>query len=135
MSPQQARIAWGTLVASVIVFCVTLSVGRTQPQADSASGSPAVESLLPADAIIYLGWDGTDEHRDAWEQTAAYQSLYETGLSDVMKKLLAFMLNQGGINSRDAMPLLTKVSEKGLSLAVSVPEEGPPLPPGRRRHP
>ncbi|MEW4527402.1 DUF1559 domain-containing protein [Maioricimonas sp. JC845] len=130
MSPQQARIAWGTLVASVIVFCVTLSVGRTQPQtADAdASGSPAVESLLPADAIIYLGWDGTDEHRDAWEQTAAYQSLYETGLSDVMKKLLAFMLNQGGINSRDAMPLLTKVSEKGLSLAVSVPEEGPPLP-------
>ncbi|QDU37513.1 hypothetical protein Mal4_18270 [Maioricimonas rarisocia] len=130
MSPQQAKIAWGTLLASVMVFCVALSVGRTQSQdrADASSGSPAVETLLPADAIIYVGWDGTDAHQGAWHATAAYESLYESGLSDVMKKLVVFLINQGGINSRDVVPLLDQISTKGLSMAVSIPEQGPPLP-------
>jgi prepilin-type processing-associated H-X9-DG protein len=95
---------------------------------DSSAQRAPVESLLPKSAVAYIGWDGSQAHQRDWQATAAYQSLYETGLADVMRKLLVFILQQSGASTADVLPLLDHITTQGVSLAVSIPEAGPPLP-------
>ena len=49
--------------------------------------SKPVESLLPADAVMYLGWDGTDRHQAEWEKTSAYEALDKSGLVSTLVKI------------------------------------------------
>jgi prepilin-type processing-associated H-X9-DG protein len=133
MSGRQARVLWGAVFASCLVLCVTISTGQTQPSnrsrtaAEAGDGVP-VESLLPQSAVAYVGWDGSSAHEQAWQATAAYQSLYETGLADLMRKLLVFVLQQSGGRTLDVMPLLDHITAQGVSLAVAIGQQGPPLP-------
>ncbi|GAB4136092.1 MAG: hypothetical protein Tsb009_02990 [Planctomycetaceae bacterium] len=95
--------------------------------------SPQVETLLPTDAVVYLGWDGQDAHKKAFEKTAAYEVIYKTGLADIFTKLLTGLGNQVPGKHAGAMELLKKtyhkVNGKGLSLAISVEAgAGPPKP-------
>ncbi len=48
-----------------------------------AQDSP--ESLLPNPAPVRFRFDGTAAHRDAWQKTAAYESLVTSGLYDELK--------------------------------------------------
>ncbi len=133
MSGRQASVAWAFVLSACLLLCVTISTGQT-PTARKAktpannSASRGVETLLPAGAFAYVGWDGSDVHQEVWQATAAYQSLYETGVADVIRKLFVFILEQSGINTGDVMPLMDRISQKGVSLAVSAPQEGLPLP-------
>lgn len=129
MSRHQTRWAWGGLLAACGILCVSLSWGEGQTQERAAQQQgPAVESLLPAEAIVYVGWDGSAAHRTAWERTAAYESIYESGLADVMRKLLVFVVQQTGASEQEVLGVLDHVTQHGLSLTVSIPKNGPPLP-------
>jgi hypothetical protein len=92
---------------------------------------PLPEKLLPAGAILYVGWDGADAHREAWKKTAAYDALIESGLGDVVLKLAGWAGRQVG---EEPVRMVTKsldhLAGKGLYLAVAAPggEQGPPMP-------
>ncbi|MEX0717580.1 MAG: DUF1559 domain-containing protein, partial [Planctomycetaceae bacterium] len=93
-----------------------------------ANRTPAVETLLPSGAIAYFDWDGMQAHDEAWKKTAAYRSLHESGLMDVVAKLLRFALQQAqaqepGIATADLEKAYTLITDNGLSLAVSLPGE------------
>ena len=133
MSGRQAAVAWGLVFSACVLLCIAISAaqnpsGRTTEPGGGRTEGPAAETLLPAGAVAYVGWDGSDAHQEAWQSTAAYQSLYETGLADVVRKLLVFLVQQSGADTGDVMPLMDQISRKGVSLAVSIPEAGPPLP-------
>lgn len=98
-----------------------------------AKATPKVETLLPANAIAYAGWDGRDAHKKAFEKTAAYEALYQTGLIEVIHKAFASAGEQVPPDQAEALALLKtlyqKVSGKGLSLAVAITADvGPPKP-------
>lgn len=93
--------------------------------------SPAPEKLLPADAVLYVGWDGTAAHRAAWEKTAAYEAVVKSGLSDVIAKLTDFAEQQAnGAPVRQVVGGLESLLGSGFYLAVGAPNsgDGPPAP-------
>ncbi len=94
--------------------------------------SPAPEKLLPADAVLYVGWDGTAAHRAAWEKTAAHEAVVKSGLSDVVAKLTEFLEQQAGNQApvRQVVGGLESLLASGFYLAVGAPNtgDGPPAP-------
>lgn len=106
-----------------------LSTSATAVQAEK---SPAPETLLPADAVIYVGADGRDAHKAEIEKTAAYAAIYKSGLADVFAKLVGYGFKKSGAPA-EAYELFKKsfstISGKGLSVAAAVKAEvGPPKP-------
>jgi len=94
----------------------------------------AVETLLPANSVIYVGATGKDSQKAAWEQTAAHDALYKTGLMAVIEKTFASI--GAGAPQNEQMKALQKAGEhiqnKGFSVAISMPKQiagGPPAPP------
>ncbi|MDA1018055.1 MAG: hypothetical protein O3A00_26815, partial [Planctomycetota bacterium] len=107
--------------SALFVLCVTLcflSPGHAQPEANS----PAPATLLPEQSVLYLGWNGNAAHRETFEQTAAYDALYRTGLIDVLKKGLNFALLQGGLGEQadTVKGGLTKIMDNGFSFSVAL---------------
>lgn len=92
---------------------------------------PSPEKLLPAGTLIYFGWDGSDAHREAWKKTAAYDALIQSGLGDVVTKLIAWGERQAGHEPvRMVTGSLDHLLHKGLYVAIAAPpaDQGPPLP-------
>ncbi len=81
--------------------------------------SPA--SLLPADAVLLASIDGSAAHQPAISQTAAWQSLNETGLQARFLDLAETLLSAAG---PDVGPVVRRAFDScltnGVSLAVSV---------------
>jgi hypothetical protein len=103
------------------VLAIGLSVAAFAPAA--AVERKPVESLLPSGSILYIGWDGIDSHRAAWEKTAAYESLEKSGLVPTLFKLALSYIPTKGKADADAMrDTLHAVMRKGFSLAVSFGE-------------
>ncbi len=106
-----------------------LAVGLAQE-----AKTPAPEKLLPADAVVYIGWDGTDAHRAAWEKTAAYEALVKSGLGDITARLIEYAETQGGNGAtmRQMVTGLEKLASSGFQLTVGIPNsgDGPPAPQG-----
>lgn len=131
MTRWQANCGWGLLVVLMAgVFWLARSPGEAQ--VSRPVKSPAPETLLPADALLYIGFDGLGTHREGFEKTAAYKSLYETGLLDAVGKLINEIQQQVGQGAeefgllKDAYGTLM---EHGTSIAISVSQnQGPPLP-------
>jgi hypothetical protein len=126
MSQRQARIGWGLVLGACGGICLSLSIGLAQQ-----TKTPAVETLLPAGSVFYLGFDGYDAHRQAWENTAAHDALYKTGLIDAVKKIIVRAGAQADSNEFDLFKqAFEHISDKGLSLAIALPAPGagPPLP-------
>src|SRR5258708_29633928 len=94
------------------------------------SKSPAPEKLLPADALLFVGWDGTSSHRAAWEKTAAYEALVTSGLTDVFARLTEFAEQQAGnqVPVRQIVSELQGLLGSGFFLAMCAPNsgDGPP---------
>ena len=93
----------------------------------------APETLLPEQSLLYIGVDGTLADEEAWQQTAAYEALYESGLIDVATKFFAAVQAQSG--GEQGIPgrigaALKHVMDHGASLAVTLGEGNgaPPLP-------
>jgi len=126
MSVRNRKFYFGGLcLVGCVLVAVLVSMGRAQ-KAEKKS----VEELLPADSILYIQTDGSDAHRDAWEKTAAYESLYQSGLYDAAAKLVSGLFERMAPKSNGEVLAAAKQAwEKGCSLSVAVSaENGPPLP-------
>ncbi len=90
MSPRQARYSWG-LFAGVLGIVLTLTI------ADAQNRKPrGPEELLPAGTVLFIGHDGAEKHKEAWENTAAHEAMYESGMVEVLEKLTDFVVAQVG---------------------------------------
>jgi hypothetical protein len=145
MSSRQTFVGWGAVVAALALVCVSFSAGQEprpgarnraaagaapQKAAAPAAGGRDVATLLPADPVLYVGWDGEAAHREAWEKTAAYKSLYESGLVEIAQKMFAGLVpEQAGEQTELINAVAVVAQQEGISIAVTVPgAEGPPLP-------
>jgi len=133
MSRTQSRIAWSLM----LLLAVGLGVGFTFPFGGNAAQeakSPAPETLLPAQSVLYFGADGRDAHKAEFEKTAAYDAIYKSGLADVFGKAVnwgfAKFGQQTGVGGYELFKkTYSTINNKGLSLAVSVSADvGPPKP-------
>ncbi len=130
MSRWQANFGWGLLAAMMAGgFWLAWSPGEAQV-ANPVKKSPAPETLLPANSVVYLGYDGLKAHRADFEKTAIYKAVYETGLKDDIIKLVTVIYQQTG-QDEEQFTLFKEVyetlTEHGVSLAVAVSaEQGPP---------
>jgi prepilin-type processing-associated H-X9-DG protein len=114
-------------------MCGFACIGLTLAQVP-AGKAVAVETLLPANSVVYVGATGKDAQKEAWEQTAAHDALYKTGLMAVIEKTFASIGAEAGQDEQ--MKALQKAGEyvqnKGFSVAISMPNPaagGPPAPP------
>jgi hypothetical protein len=131
MTRWQANCGWGFLVA-IMAGAFWLAWSPGEAQVAKPAKTPAPETLLPADAMLYIGFDGMGGHKEGFEKTAAYKSLYETGLIDAVGKFINGVQQQVGEGS-EQFALLKDVyftlMEHGTSIAISVSaKQGPPLP-------
>lgn len=125
MTQRQAVVSWSAVLVLVGAALVGPALfGQARP-------GPSPEKLLPAGTLLYVGWDGTDAHREAWQKTAAYDAIIQSGLSEVVTKLGSWAERQAGeAPVRMVMDSLAHLGHKGVYLAVAVPagDQGPPLP-------
>ena len=123
MSLPRSKFSWGLLTVCVTAGLLTIATGQT-PQT-----KPAAE-LLSAETVIYYTADGSANHKAAWEKTAAYKSMYQSGMMKPIDKLIEFVTTQGGRQPRpqEVDAAIGLVEANGLSASVVLPQEGPPLP-------
>ena len=126
MSGWKTRASWGLLVVAVAGICLGLSQGAAQEAA-----TPAPQTLLPQDAVLYVNWAGHAGHQEAWEQTAAYEALYKSGLMPALSRAAKALVKTGGPEAELFSRVTDHVIAHGLSLAVSLSADaGPPQPVG-----
>ncbi|MCA9031736.1 MAG: DUF1559 domain-containing protein [Planctomycetaceae bacterium] len=117
-------LKWTTLslLLSGIAF-----VGWSYAQRNAPVAKP--ETLLPKDSVLYYSVDGGLEHQDAFEKTAAYEALYESGLMEVLTDALTELSKQAP-QSDIALDSAKFLQHHGFSVAVTVdpPTNGPPAP-------
>lgn len=132
MSGPQARLGWGLIFAVLGCAAVGLSIGQAQPKKEAAA--VGVESILPADTVLYVGVDGASKHKAAWEKTAAYEALYSSGLMDAFTKTFQAMSEKGNTSpemkeqAKEVQTLVTALGEQGASFVISIPTDRAPLP-------
>lgn len=124
MSRSRTRLVLMTLLAAGIAGGITWSFW--QPAA-----GPDPATLLPANAVLYVGVDGTAEHQEAWQQTAAYEALQNSGLEELGERVDQFVREAMGQSGAGVPPefeeAVTLISENGFSVAVTL-GEGQPMP-------
>jgi len=125
MSKRPMMYRLGLACGLVVTVCLTWQIVAAQQE-----DSPPPESLLPADAILYVGFDGTAAHQEAFEKTAAYDALYKTGLMDVIQKVIDAAGQIAGSAEADGIrDGYETIVENGVSISVALgPDGGPPLP-------
>jgi hypothetical protein len=85
-----------------------------------------VAALLPANTFLYIHWDGVDQHRAAWEKTAAHEAAVKSGLWSAIYKLAAtFFTGEAGPVFEDVMKSLDTVIGRGASLSVALSDNMP----------
>jgi hypothetical protein len=120
-----------TYTVAGLVTVAALSVGWALAQQRDAAVEP--QTLLPASAVVYFSCDGVESHREAWEQTAAYESLIASGLVDGVKKFLAALTTaaQQDPQARPIYEVATSAADtvwnQGVSVAVSGSLTAPPF--------
>ena len=124
MTPRQTRYSWG-LFAGILGVALTLTIADAQ---NSKASGP--EELMPAGTVLFIGHDGAEKHKVAWEKTAAHQAMYESGMVEVLEKLANFVTEQVGAEGNPEIEAAVEHLEAhGASLAVSLPTgQGPPIP-------
>ena len=148
MSPRQTWLGWLSLVAAAAVLGLGLSANGLKTPEPTALQQRVREpivvvpleavdpaTLLPADATIYVSLDGQAAHQEAWEGTAAYAALYESGMVAAVEKMFAGMFAASGRGDDPDVVVIAQalqtVGQHGLSLSITVPaNQGIPLPRG-----
>jgi uncharacterized protein DUF1559 len=83
-----------------------------------------VETLLPADSVLYVSWVGTEHQKEAWEKTAACESLEKSGLVAGLTKLaLSSRASTGNTGAAAIKDLLESIARNGFSLSLSIPKK------------
>lgn len=132
MSRWQANLGWGILLA-LMVGAFWLSWTPSEAQVAAPIKSPAPETLLPADAVLYIGCEGMELHGENFKKTAIYQAVYDSGLMDALMGYVQVLQKQAG--DPKELKTLTEIyhalMDHGVSMAVSVSaDQGPPMPYG-----
>jgi hypothetical protein len=126
MSSRQKR----AIAIGFLLLATSIGVGFTFAQ---PAEPIEPETLLPASSVLYIGVDGGAEHQAAWEQTAAYDALYKSGLMNAVAKLFADLQSATGGQQGMAGQVggaIEHVRDNGVSFAVALnqAENQPPLP-------
>jgi Protein of unknown function (DUF1559) len=109
------------ILAAVLILVV--GVASAVAYALAAPEERAPESLLPADSVVYFGWDGTEKHRADWEKTACYEALDKTHLVRTIVDFgLSYIPADSPVSERDVRQLLESVVRRGISVSVAVPK-------------
>ncbi|NQV27575.1 MAG: DUF1559 domain-containing protein [Rhodopirellula sp.] len=128
MSPKMSRLMWGTLLGSCLMAAFALTPSRAQNQ---VSQSP--DQLVPKDSLLFVRWDGSAAHAQAFSETAAHEALYESGLMPLLEKAFQGLASQagpaGGILDGPAGQALSHVKNNGVRIAVALAAPGPNGPP------
>ncbi|HLJ11348.1 MAG TPA: DUF1559 domain-containing protein [Planctomycetaceae bacterium] len=126
MTRRQSTWAWTSLFV-ILGGLIGSAAGLAQE-----AKTPPPEKLLPSDALLFVGWDGTAAHRAAWEKSAAHEAIVKSGLGDVVAKLMVYAGQEagGGIPVEQITSALEQIGKSGFYLAVGVPfaGQGPPMP-------
>ena len=132
MTLRKGWIGGGAVGLSFVLLCLSLTSAQDRaarprttqanPVAAPAESDKAPETFLPAEPHIYFAWDGETAHHDAWEKTAAYQALQESGLVPVATKMFADLVARS-TGEQEAVfdRVLQTAKENGISLAITTP--------------
>ena len=115
------------LLAGAFGIGLTLTLAAAATQDDKPR---PVEELIPAGTVLFAGQDGMEKHKAAWEQTAAYESMYESGMVRVVEKVFEWVGQMSGSQQNpEVEQALKHLEAHGLTIAVSLPvAQGPPIP-------
>lgn len=115
---------WGTLLGSCLIAAFALSPSRAQ---NRVAQSP--DKLIPKDALLFIRWDGTKAHAQAFSETAAHEALYESGLMPVLEKAFNGIAGQagpvGGLLDGPAGQAFNHLKDNGVLLGVAMTAPGP----------
>lgn len=116
MSRRRASVSSGIVLSLVVIGGLAWSLLGWQARANTAP-----ELLLPAKPVFLYTFDGFQDHKEAWEATAAQRALIESGLLKTINKLLDFAVKESGEPGAElAQKMVTRAFERGGSLAVAV---------------
>lgn len=131
MTLRKACVGGGAVAVALVLLCLSLSSAQERNRSTRTATTPAATpvvaqkepaELLPADPHIYIGWDGEAAHRDAWEKTAGYRALQESGLMPTAERMLAGLSrNASGEQQALLQALTSTIREQGISLAITTP--------------
>ena len=77
---------------------------------------------MPADSVVYFGWDGTEKHKADWEKTACYESLDKTKLlKTIVDFALSYIPADSPVPESAVRKLLAGIARRGISLSLSGP--------------
>lgn len=128
MSPNISRIAWGTVLTGCVVALVAFSTGRAQN-----NDTVPVAALVPQNAVFYIDAAGSDVSAEAFEKTAAYKALIQSGLMGVIEKafddLAATAPGGPAVFAEQAETFFAHLEKKGAAVAISLSDPVPGGPP------
>ncbi|MCA9069616.1 MAG: hypothetical protein KDA84_11865 [Planctomycetaceae bacterium] len=129
MSAKWTKWGWGIIVVLMVTGVAwEIFADRTESEKAEKKPSIAVETLLPADTVIYARHDGHKKHAGAWQKTAAAETLDTIRAEELLQKFVSFVKQQAaGTYDPRIETLANHVKDYGASLAVSVPP-GLPIP-------
>jgi prepilin-type processing-associated H-X9-DG protein len=119
------------LAATGLVVVASVGLVTWSTRAAGQNKKPvAVEALLPADAIAVFSWDGFEAHSEGWKRTAANDALVQSGLMDLVQKLLKWAEQQAGPAPVHLVnQAIEHLVDRGLHAALSAApptQAGPP---------
>ncbi len=81
---------------------------------------------MPADSVVYFGWDGTEKHKAEWEKSATYEALDKTHFLRTLTDFgVSFIPADSPVSAESVRQLLEGLGRKGFSVAVSFPKAQP----------
>ncbi len=108
-------IVLGSIASIGAVVVSAVAMGLAAPEEKRP-----VESFLPANSVLYIGWDGTMHHKEAWEKTVAYEALEKSGLLGTLTKIaFSYVPPEHKADAGTVRDLLKSIAQKGLSLSLS----------------
>jgi hypothetical protein len=110
------------LLAAVLILGV--GIASAVAFALAAREERAPESLLPADSVVYFGWDGTEKHKAAWEKTACYEALDKTHLVKTLADFaLSYIPADSPVPQESVRQLFEGIARRGISVSATFPKE------------
>jgi hypothetical protein len=110
------------LLAAILILGV--GIASAVAFALAASEERAPESLLPADSVVYFGWDGTEKHKAAWEKTACYEALDKTHLVKTLADFaLSYIPADSPVPQEAVRQVFEGIARRGISVSATFPKE------------
>lgn len=132
--PKRARCALVAMAAAALVaspFRIGLAQDVPAPAAAQAPATPITSYVPEKDLVLFLHYEGTKNHPDAWRKTSSYKILNETTLGAAFEDVLNQLSDLGldGPNrkvTREDVATITKhVLQSGLLVAAHGTEGKP----------